>query len=92
MNTTVWGIPTASYPSTACNFSYYFPPQNLVLVTTLCGAWYESHEPKVTIATHTRTGQVITQLTLPPAMVHVYAALFPHVAHILILHIDAGRK
>jgi hypothetical protein len=39
IDTGLWGIPTAAYPSTACNFSYYFPPQNMVVDTTLCGGW-----------------------------------------------------
>lgn len=39
MDTTSWGLPTAAYPASGCNITQYFPPQNLVLLTTLCGAW-----------------------------------------------------
>ncbi|RXW23623.1 hypothetical protein EST38_g2236 [Candolleomyces aberdarensis] len=34
-----WGTPTAAYPPTRCNLTQYFPPQNLILLTTLCGVW-----------------------------------------------------
>ncbi|KAJ3827032.1 concanavalin A-like lectin/glucanase domain-containing protein [Lentinula raphanica] len=39
MNLTDWGTPTAAYPSSACNITQYFQPQNLVLDITLCGVW-----------------------------------------------------
>ncbi|KAJ3977346.1 hypothetical protein EV361DRAFT_944460 [Lentinula raphanica] len=39
MNLTDWGTPTAAYPSSACNVTQYFQPQNLVLDITLCGVW-----------------------------------------------------
>ncbi|KAF9528061.1 glycoside hydrolase family 16 protein [Crepidotus variabilis] len=39
LDTSTWGIPTASYPGSSCNVSHFFPPQNLVLLTTLCGVW-----------------------------------------------------
>ena len=40
MDTSTWGIPTASYPNTTCAIEKFFPPQELVLLTTLCGVWY----------------------------------------------------
>jgi hypothetical protein len=40
MDTTTWGIPTASYPNSTCSIQTFFPPQQLVLLTTLCGVWY----------------------------------------------------
>lgn len=39
MDTTPWGIPTAAYPAAGCDITKYFPPQNLVLLTSLCGVW-----------------------------------------------------
>ncbi|KAG6851084.1 hypothetical protein H0H87_001523 [Tephrocybe sp. NHM501043] len=39
MDTTTFGMPSASYPATGCNFAEFFGPQQLVLVTTLCGSW-----------------------------------------------------
>jgi len=42
MDTTTWGIPTAAYPNSACSMQTFFPPQQLVLLTTLCGVWYGS--------------------------------------------------
>ncbi|KAF8871386.1 concanavalin A-like lectin/glucanase domain-containing protein [Gymnopilus junonius] len=36
MDPSSWGTPSASYPSSACDFEQFFPPQNLVLLTTLC--------------------------------------------------------
>ncbi|KAF8887238.1 concanavalin A-like lectin/glucanase domain-containing protein [Gymnopilus junonius] len=39
MDISSWGLPTASYSSSACNMTQFFPPQNLVLLTTLCGVW-----------------------------------------------------
>ncbi|KIM56725.1 glycoside hydrolase family 16 protein [Scleroderma citrinum Foug A] len=34
-----FGTPHASFPSTTCNISQFFSPQNLVIDTTLCGVW-----------------------------------------------------
>jgi len=34
-----WGPPSASYPTTTCNYTQYFSPQQLVFTTTLCGVW-----------------------------------------------------
>jgi len=39
MDTSTWGIPTASYPNSTCSIQTFFPPQQLVLLTTLCGVW-----------------------------------------------------
>ncbi|KAH9482161.1 putative glycosidase C21B10.07 [Psilocybe cubensis] len=39
MSLSTWGMPSAAYPVSACNVTQYFPPQNLVLLTSLCGAW-----------------------------------------------------
>ena len=40
MDISTWGIPTASYPNTTCNIRTHFPPQQLEILTTLCGLWY----------------------------------------------------
>lgn len=40
IDTSSWGIPTGSYPNSTCNMQTFFPPQQLVLLTTLCGVWY----------------------------------------------------
>ncbi|KAI9058710.1 glycoside hydrolase family 16 protein [Trametes sanguinea] len=34
-----WGTPSAAYPSSSCNISEFFTPQQLVLDITLCGNW-----------------------------------------------------
>ena len=34
-----WGTPTAYWPSTSCDISQYFGPQQLILDITLCGDW-----------------------------------------------------
>jgi hypothetical protein len=39
MDITSWGIPTAAYPNTTCSIQENFPPQELILLTTLCGVW-----------------------------------------------------
>ena len=39
IDTGVWGLPSSAYPASACNITQFFPPQNLVLLTTLCGVW-----------------------------------------------------
>ena len=40
MDTSTWGLPTAVYPNSTCAVPTYFLPQQLILVTTLCGVWY----------------------------------------------------
>jgi hypothetical protein len=40
IDTSTWGIPTAAYPNSTCDMQKFFPPQQLVLLTTLCGVWY----------------------------------------------------
>ena len=40
IDTSSWGIPTASYPNSTCDIQTFFPPQQIVLLTTLCGVWY----------------------------------------------------
>ncbi|KAG6810931.1 hypothetical protein H0H92_009738 [Tricholoma furcatifolium] len=39
LDTSDWGPPSASYPSSTCNITEFFSPQNLVLDITLCGTW-----------------------------------------------------
>ncbi|KAF8187179.1 concanavalin A-like lectin/glucanase domain-containing protein [Pholiota molesta] len=39
MDPSTWGMPSAAYPSSTCDITQFFPPQNLVLLTTLCGSW-----------------------------------------------------
>ncbi|KAG6865061.1 hypothetical protein C0991_005380 [Blastosporella zonata] len=39
MDTTTFGTPSASWPSTTCDITELFGPQQLVLLTTLCGTW-----------------------------------------------------
>ncbi|KAG6868112.1 hypothetical protein C0993_007490 [Termitomyces sp. T159_Od127] len=34
-----FGLPSASYSSSGCNYTQFFGPQQLVLLTTLCGSW-----------------------------------------------------
>ncbi|KAH9851281.1 concanavalin A-like lectin/glucanase domain-containing protein [Lenzites betulinus] len=34
-----WGTPSASYPSSSCDISEFFTPQQLVIDITLCGNW-----------------------------------------------------
>ncbi|CDO77489.1 Glycoside Hydrolase Family 16 protein [Trametes cinnabarina] len=34
-----WGTPSAAYPSSSCNISEFFTPQQLVIDITLCGNW-----------------------------------------------------
>ncbi|OBZ74680.1 putative glycosidase C21B10.07 [Grifola frondosa] len=34
-----WGTPSAAYPSSSCNISEFFTPQQLVVDITLCGDW-----------------------------------------------------
>ena len=44
LDISTWGIPTASYPNSTCTMETFFPPQQLVLLTTLCGVWYVQTE------------------------------------------------
>ncbi|KAF9456885.1 glycoside hydrolase family 16 protein [Collybia nuda] len=39
MDVSQWGPPSASYPSTSCDITKFFSPQNLVFDITLCGIW-----------------------------------------------------
>ncbi|SJL02682.1 uncharacterized protein ARMOST_06016 [Armillaria ostoyae] len=39
MDTTDWGLPSASYPSSGCDLQKLFKPQKLILDITLCGDW-----------------------------------------------------
>ncbi|KAK0436500.1 concanavalin A-like lectin/glucanase domain-containing protein [Desarmillaria tabescens] len=39
MDTTDWGLPSASYPSSGCDLQKLFKPQKLILDITLCGGW-----------------------------------------------------
>ncbi|KAL4073388.1 glycoside hydrolase family 16 protein, partial [Scleroderma citrinum] len=39
LDVTDFGTPHAAFPSTTCNISQYFSPQNIVIDTTLCGVW-----------------------------------------------------
>ncbi|KAK0230125.1 concanavalin A-like lectin/glucanase domain-containing protein [Armillaria fumosa] len=39
MDTTDWGLPSASYPSSGCDLQRLFKPQKLILDITLCGTW-----------------------------------------------------
>lgn len=32
-----WGLPTAAYPTSSCDFNTFFTPQSLILETTICG-------------------------------------------------------
>lgn len=32
-----WGLPTAAYPATSCDFNTFFRPQTLIIHTTICG-------------------------------------------------------
>lgn len=40
-----WGNPVASYPSTSCNMSQFFGPQQLVIDITLCVGVVEPYSP-----------------------------------------------
>ncbi|EPQ52862.1 hypothetical protein GLOTRDRAFT_140456 [Gloeophyllum trabeum ATCC 11539] len=37
-----WGAPSAAYPSSSCDISNYFGPQQLVMDINLCGQWANS--------------------------------------------------
>ncbi|KAI0325753.1 hypothetical protein GY45DRAFT_202084 [Cubamyces sp. BRFM 1775] len=39
IDTSSWGTPSAAWPSTSCNITKYFAPQQLVIDITLCGDW-----------------------------------------------------
>ncbi|PFH48989.1 glycoside hydrolase family 16 protein [Amanita thiersii Skay4041] len=39
MDPSIWGPPSAAYPAKGCDISKFFTPQQLVLLTTLCGVW-----------------------------------------------------
>ncbi|KAF4619190.1 hypothetical protein D9613_004737 [Agrocybe pediades] len=66
MDVTSWGIPTASYPNTTCDMETFFPPQNLVLLTTLCGVW--AGVPDIYQSTcKTPTGSCFNDNVLGPA-------------------------
>ncbi|KAG5642971.1 hypothetical protein DXG03_001819 [Asterophora parasitica] len=39
MDVAAFGVPSAAYPASGCNITQYFGPQQLVLLTTLCGSW-----------------------------------------------------
>ncbi|KAG6888516.1 hypothetical protein C0995_007759 [Termitomyces sp. Mi166 len=39
IDTTTLGSPSASYPVSGCNYTEFFGPQQLVILTTLCGDW-----------------------------------------------------
>ncbi|KAJ3570032.1 hypothetical protein NP233_g4669 [Leucocoprinus birnbaumii] len=39
LDTTTWGMPSASYPASGCNITQFFTPQQLVIDITLCGVW-----------------------------------------------------
>ncbi|KAF8187147.1 concanavalin A-like lectin/glucanase domain-containing protein [Pholiota molesta] len=64
IDTSTWGLPTAAYPAGAsCNVTQFFPPQNLVLLTTLCGVW--AGVPSIYTSTcHTPTGDCFTDNVL----------------------------
>ncbi|KAG6835748.1 hypothetical protein H0H93_015017 [Arthromyces matolae] len=39
IDTTTFGTPSAAYPAAGCNVTEFFGPQQLVILTTLCGLW-----------------------------------------------------
>jgi hypothetical protein len=39
IDTSTFGIPVGNWPSTGCNISQFFEPQNLIFDITLCGDW-----------------------------------------------------
>nr|GAT48348.1 glycoside hydrolase family 16 protein [Mycena chlorophos] len=39
VNTSTWGTPTASFPSTSCNIPQFFSRHNIIINLTLCGDW-----------------------------------------------------
>ncbi|KAG6850215.1 hypothetical protein H0H93_016394 [Arthromyces matolae] len=39
IDSTTFGTPSAAWPATGCNFTEFFTPQQLILLTTLCGEW-----------------------------------------------------
>lgn len=39
VNTDKWGTPSALFPSTSCDISSKFSPNNIIINLTLCGSW-----------------------------------------------------
>ncbi|KAI1787368.1 concanavalin A-like lectin/glucanase domain-containing protein [Ganoderma leucocontextum] len=39
IDTSSWGTPSAAYPTSSCNITDFFTPQQLVIDITLCGDW-----------------------------------------------------
>ncbi|KAK0243457.1 hypothetical protein EDD85DRAFT_947620 [Armillaria nabsnona] len=39
IDTTDWGVPSASFPASGCDLQKLFKPQKLILDITLCGTW-----------------------------------------------------
>ncbi|KAF9004223.1 concanavalin A-like lectin/glucanase domain-containing protein [Cyathus striatus] len=39
IDTSLWGMPSAAHPASGCNVTQMFGPQQLILLTTLCGVW-----------------------------------------------------
>ncbi|KAF8627936.1 hypothetical protein AX17_006091 [Amanita inopinata Kibby_2008] len=65
MDPSMWGPPSASYPALGCNYTQFFTPQQLVLVTTLCGGW--AGEPSNYMSTcHTATGSCVADNIIGP--------------------------
>ncbi|KAF9004224.1 hypothetical protein BDQ17DRAFT_1354809 [Cyathus striatus] len=55
MDTTGWGLPSSAYAASSCNITEMFEPQQLFLLTTLCGVW--ASVPSIYANTcHTPTG------------------------------------
>ncbi|KAF9004230.1 hypothetical protein BDQ17DRAFT_1424676 [Cyathus striatus] len=55
MGMTSWGLPSSAYAASSCNITEMFEPQQLVLLTTLCGIW--AGVPNIYANTcHTPTG------------------------------------
>ncbi|KAG8994775.1 hypothetical protein FRB94_012562 [Tulasnella sp. JGI-2019a] len=39
VNPSLWGVPTANFVSTNCDFASHFGPHNIIINLTLCGDW-----------------------------------------------------